>query len=233
MSRELPPCTVEGCDRPTQQYLCHQCTDELRVAWCQIVPLLPVLLLISRNQEQAFTQKTAGGRGGSTGSKPPINISAMQLLDNLRQALVFTPNEYAGHSDGAWSKWMIEQWVTTADIMVNGEQEDADKKSEYSKLRLKIMPVLSPAEMVEWFASEEGPGVTITEDQLKNWKHRGRLHRYNSTGRPKYHAADVYLAYQNQGSTGWRPHKKHGNQAYPETSTTQPDKHETNTHHMV
>lgn len=199
MTQDQPPCTVEGCDRPTQQYLCHQCTDELTTAWDQIVPLLPVLLLISRNQEQAFTQKTAGGRGGATGSKPPINISAMQLLDNLRQALVFTPNEYAGHSDGAWSKWMIEQWVTTADHMVNGEKEDAESKANIARYKLRDIHPMPVKILIPWLA--EKTGIRLTQQNIKDWARRGKLNRTNDHGHPTYAPADVLAAHHNDRRT--------------------------------
>lgn len=175
----LTPCTVGTCDAPTQEYLCHDCTRELKDAWDQIPPLLPVLEDISRGQDVAFSQPTAEGRGGATGSRPPMNLSAYQLALNLRQALVFTPEEYARHKDGGWSHAQILEWVHHADLMVNGEPE-TENTEEYNKLRVKAVGLETekkPQEVVDYL--QERAGINdLTADTIRQWKRRGNINEY-------------------------------------------------------
>lgn len=192
MSPELPPCTVEGCERPTQEYLCAECTAELQDAWDQIGELLPVLVLISRNQEQAFATPTARASSGSAGSRPPMNLSAYQLHANLSQAQAITPNEYATHSDGAWSKWMIETWVTNADRMCNGENEDAESKANIAKFKVKDIPPMTVRHLLPWLT--EKTGIKLTVKQVNKWAQRDKIKRTNQSGHPQYAPADLLAA---------------------------------------
>ena len=150
----LTPCKVDTCDAPTQEYLCHDCTRELKDAWGQIPPLIPVLEDISRGQDVPFHQPTAEGRGGTTGSRPPMNLNAYQLALNLRQALVYTPAEYATHSDGWRAHAQILQWVHDADLMVNGEPEDAESKENMARYRLILkkqdLKPMTTKELITW-----------------------------------------------------------------------------------
>ncbi len=196
MTQDLPPCTVETCDRPTQEHLCAECVTELQDAYDQIPPLLPVLEAISRNEDVAFGQPTAGGRGGATGSRPPMNLSAYQLHVNLRQALVFTPSEYATHDDGAWSKWMIEDQVKRADVMVNGEKEDKPTP-DYVAYRLRDIHPMPVKHLLPWLA--EKTGIRLNKQNIKDWARRGKLERRNDSGHPTYAPADVLAAHASDG----------------------------------
>ncbi|GAA1453445.1 hypothetical protein ACFP47_09300 [Nesterenkonia lacusekhoensis] len=180
MNPEPGICTVNTCDTPTQEYLCHHCTNELQEAWNQIPPLIPVLEDISRGQDTAFSLPNAEKRGGSTtGSKPPMNLSAYQLALNLSQALIFTPQEYAQHQDAWRSHTQILQWVHDADLMVNGETE-AGNSEEYNKLRVKAVGLETekkPQEIVDYL--QDHAGITdLTADAIRQWKTRGNITAY-------------------------------------------------------
>lgn len=192
MSQELPPCTVEGCDRPTQEYLCHQCTDELTTAWDQIDDLLPVLQSIGRGEDSAFTQPAAEGRGGATGSKPPGNWSAMSTAICLQQALVFTPAEYAQHADGWMSHRQILDWVTQANAIVHGEEEKRLDPIAVNWHLRDIHP-MPGKELVTWFNNELG--IQLTLGRIRKWAHNGHIKPTNTHGHPKYHPAAVFATY--------------------------------------
>ena len=181
MNPEPGICTVNTCDAPTQEYLCHHCTQELQEAWDQIPPLIPVLEDISRGHDVAFSLPNAEKRGGGTGgSKPPMNLSAYQLALNLSQALMYTPAEYAQHKDAWRPHAQITQWVHDADKMVHGETE-AGNTEEYNKLRVKAVGLETekrPQEIVDYL--HEHAGITnLTADMIRQWKRRGHIQTYN------------------------------------------------------
>lgn len=198
MNPDLPPCTVETCDRPTQMYLCSQCITELQTAWDAIPALLPVLQLIVRGEEKPFHQPTAGGRGGSMGSKPPINLSALSLVQDLQLALGCTPADYGRQSDGWKAKLQIEQWVADADRMVNGEEESLPTE-DYLRYRadqkLKEIKPTTVRYLLPWF--EEMTGIHLTQKQVQKWAERKKIKRRNEEGHPTYHPADLLAAHHN------------------------------------
>lgn len=182
MTSEPGICTVNTCDTPTQEYLCHHCTNELQDAWNQIPDLVPVLRMIARGEEKSQALSTASGGGGGHrgGSRPPMNLSAYQLALNLSQALTFTPAEYAQHKDAWRSHTQITQWVHDADRMVNGETE-AGNTEEYNKLRVKAVGLEAekrPQEIVDYL--HEHAGITnLNADMIRQWKRRGHIQAYN------------------------------------------------------
>lgn len=193
----LELCTVQGCDQPTQEYLCNDCTTELQHAWDQIGPLIPVLEDISRGDDVPFHMPTAEGRGGGGGSRPPMNLSAYQLALNLRQALVYTPQEYAQHSDGWRAHAQILQWVHNADRMVNGEKEEAKAKASIATYKVRDIHPMPVKHLLPWL--NENAGVRITKQNIQDWVRRGKLQRCNDTGHPTYNPAEVLHAQAEDG----------------------------------
>lgn len=193
----LALCTIQTCDQPSQNYLCNDCTDELQHAWDQIHPLIPILEDISRGDDVPFSQPTAEGRGSGTGSRPPMNLSAYQLALNLSQALVYTPAEYATHADGWRAHAQILQWVSDADRMVNGEQEDAESKANIARYKLRNVQPMPVKHLLPWLA--EKTGIRITQQNIKDWNRRGKLDRQNESGHPTYSPADVLHARATDG----------------------------------
>ncbi|GAA1110644.1 hypothetical protein [Nesterenkonia jeotgali] len=198
MNPELTTCTVETCDRPTQMYLCSECIAELQGSWDAIPALLPVLQLIVRGEEQAFRQPTAGGRGARMGSNPPINLSALSLVQDLQLALACTPAQYGQQSDGWRAKIQIEQWVADADLMVNGEKESVPTE-DYLRYRVELkrkeIDPMTVRYLLPWF--REKTGIRLTKKQVNKWAERGKLTRRNDEGHPTYHPADLLTAHHN------------------------------------
>ena len=192
MNPDLPTCTVETCERPTQMYLCSECITELQEAWDAIPALLPVLQLLVRGEEKPFHQPTAGGRGANMGSKPPINLSALSLVQDLQLALVCTPAQYGQQSDGWRAKLQIEQWVADAELMVYGEKEDRPT-ADYVKYRLRDVHPMPVKHLLPWL--QEKTGIQLTKKQVNKWAQRNKLHRRNDTGHPTYHPVDVLAAH--------------------------------------
>ncbi|WP_296249669.1 hypothetical protein [uncultured Stenotrophomonas sp.] len=193
MNPEPGICTVNTCDVPTQEYLCHHCTQELQEAWDQIPPLIPVLEDISRGHDVAFYQPTAEGRGSTTGSRPPMNLNAYQLALNLRQALIYTPAEYATHSDGWRAHTQILEWVHHADLMVNGEPEDAESKANIARYKLRDIQPMPVKQLIPWL--KDKAGIELTRKQIQRWHERGFIRRHNTTGHPTYHPKEILQAH--------------------------------------
>ena len=194
----LATCTIPQCDQPTQNHICNTCTAELQELWDQIPALIPVLEDISRGDDVAFATPTAERRGGATGSRPPMNLNAYQLALNLRQALVFTPAEYATHTDGWKAHAQITDWVTNANRIVHGEPENKPSP-DYVKYKLRDVHPMPVKHLLPWLA--EKTGVKLTQKQVNKWHQRGKLERRNETGHPTYHPADVLAAHAEDGRT--------------------------------
>lgn len=179
-------------------YLCSECITELQAAWDAIPALLPVLQLIVRGEEQAFRQPTAGGRGGSMGSKPPINLSALSLVQDLQLALACPPAQYGLQSDGWRAKLQIEQWVADAELMVHGEKEDRPTP-DYVKYRLRDVQPMTVKHLLPWL--QEKTGIHLTKKQVNKWAQRDKLQRRNATGHPAYHPVDILAAHHDDRRT--------------------------------
>ncbi|GAB3192100.1 hypothetical protein [Nesterenkonia suensis] len=191
-------CTYPGCDRPTQEYLCHDCTTGLADDINRIPDLVPVLQLIVTGEEKPFTQRTAsgGGTGSGGGPREPINMSALSLLHNFQ--MVEPATTYARQADGARAKERIHAWVETADHMVNGADEDKPTP-DYINYRLRDIHPMPVRHLIPWL--REKTGINLTKQNIKDWARRGKLDRHNDTGHPTYHPADVLHAHHNDRRT--------------------------------
>lgn len=114
---------------------------------------------------------------------------------NLRQALVYTPAEYATHADGWRAHTQILQWVHHADLMVHGEPEDAESKENMARYRLILkkqdLKPMTTKELITWL--KDNSGITITRQNIQDWKKAGKLTAHSD--KPlTYHPVEVLQA---------------------------------------
>lgn len=185
------PCTVDNCDRPTQNYLCNTCVEELQQHLDQIPDLTPTLTLIARGQERAFTQNGAINRG-ATGSKAPLHINALSDLQDLQKLDGKAAQPYASDPEGAHHKHHIETLINRAERMVNGDDENKPTL-DYINYRLNELHPLPVPHLTQWFADQLG--IRISENRLYKWAERGIIQPTRKDAHPTYHPAAVYIAY--------------------------------------
>lgn len=192
-------CTGTDCDDLTNTHLCTRCANELQTALNQIPDLLPVLRLITIKQEQPFTNRTPPT--STTGGNPstPLNLSSEALAQDLSTAALLTAHEYAQETNAGDNKTYIEDRVTRADTMVNGEPE-IQQTPAYIAYRMKQVPPMPTKHLIPWFA--ETFNIRITDTKIRKWAERGRLKRSNQPGQhPTYHPADVLRAHSGHSPT--------------------------------
>lgn len=190
-------CTGENCDDLTDLHLCNRCIHELRDTLNQIPALIPILNLITIRQEQPFTNRT---NTSTTGGSPstPLNLSSEALASNLRMALGRTAHDYAHDTDAGWAKSYIEDQVTKADLMVNGEPE-IRMTPDYITYRMKQVLPMPTKHLIPWFA--ETLNIRLTDTRIRKWAERGRITRTNQPGQhPTYHPADILRAHENRNN---------------------------------
>lgn len=189
----LATCGYDGCDTPTQEYLCHTCVEELTHDWKNIPDLLPVLHNIVSGKDVPFHTPTAEQRGGPTGSRPPINLTALQLAADLEYAHSITPQQWAQDRHGPKYKQRIHRWVTNANRLVYGEPENADSKANIAKYRINTAEPKTSKELVVIFRRM---GITIKPTNISTWADRGLIQRRNTQGHPTYDPKQVYDVYR-------------------------------------
>lgn len=187
----MTECTAPDCEYPTDLYLCNTCTCELATTLSTIPALIPVLYMIGRKEEKAFT--VGSSRGGGGGPTLPININAIALAQELTTALERTAPQYAQDPEGSpWKEW-ITQRAKTANTMVNGEEEQT-VTTDYINYRMKQILPMPTRKLVPWF--EENMGIHLTPERIKKWGQRGVIDRRNGEGgHPHYHPADILRAH--------------------------------------
>lgn len=193
-------CTGIDCENETSTYLCTPCTTELEKTLDQIPALLPVLRLITIREEQPFTNRTPPTQISGGGPATPLNLSFEALSQDLKVASSITAHDYAQETSAGENKAYIEDRVTQADIMVNGEPE-IQHTTAYLNYRMKQVLPMPMKHLIPWFS--ETFNIRITDTKIRKWAERGRLVRANAPGQhPTYHPADVLRAHElrNTGS---------------------------------
>lgn len=186
-------CTLNTCAQPTDLNLCSDCTRDLQAILDKIPALIPVLDLIGRKVEQAFTTRTSNRPAGKAKPQTPLNLSAVALATKLRMAGERNANDYAHDDDAAWKFEHIEQSVRDADRMVNGEEEST-RTDEYILDQIKKIPPMPSKLMAEYL--QEKLGLNITDGRIRKWASRHELQRANNDSKnPLYRAEDVLARY--------------------------------------
>ncbi|UDL14910.1 helix-turn-helix DNA binding domain protein [Arthrobacter phage Sarge] len=119
MSQE---CTTADCANHTSTYLCGQCVSDLQ-QWLDKVPDL--ITELGDTIARLDNVRPAGG-GWNSGGKPvsaaPLNLDALQMQENLRSVWA-DANAYAHDDRAAGLAWLIQDWVTKAELLVSGPEE--------------------------------------------------------------------------------------------------------------
>jgi hypothetical protein len=119
MSQE---CTTEDCANHTSTYLCGQCVSDLQ-QWLDKVPTLITELSVTVSRLDQIRPANAGwNSGGVPGSAAPINLDALQLQENLR-SVGRDAKAYAQDERAAGLAWLIQDWITKAELLVSGPEE--------------------------------------------------------------------------------------------------------------
>lgn len=186
-------CTHEDCENPTDLYLCNQCIKDLQ-AWIDKVPeLIHYLQAVIYRQTQTRAPNNEGGTGGGEPDLSPINIDAYQLRENL---LSIHPNAttYAHDQHGAGAMWMIQQWVTKADRLINGPEPE---RIDHTAIRQRIekqAPPMPTRQLIPWL--REHTKLAITSMDIRNWARRGKLQPAQREPQPTYWPHEVLKAHR-------------------------------------
>lgn len=186
-----------GCEVPvgvTGVRLCRQCTEDFEAWKPQTLELLPTLLLIARGEERAFMLPNRKGKK-SQGSKPPMNLTAWVLVQDLEEVRYFTSAEHRVQVDAGRRHRQLEQSMKMAHDMVFGEEEDAPSLA-YTTYRLNRVPPVTASGAEHWFASELG--IQLTPRQVYNWRARGRLYPVDHARPLRYRVLDIFKAWENR-----------------------------------
>lgn len=181
-------CTAENCENPTDVYLCRDCVTELDTAMAKIPDLLPVLAMITRKEEQPFTVRAQRG-GGKPGPTTPLNLQAHALWQALSMYAGNQPDEYARAPEAPTWKTKIEDAITRADLMVNGEEESI-KTTDYILYRIKDIPPMNSKTMSQYL--QDKLGLNIPDHRIRKWASRKEIPRANNdTTDALYRAEDI------------------------------------------
>lgn len=183
-------CTTIDCERLTETYLCNQCVTDLQ-AWIDkgraLIPDMTATIYRLDNIRQPST----GGGGGPTGSKPPINLHALDVRDWLQRMV--DAKEYAQDQMAARWAWDIQEQVRQAELMVSGPEPDKPKDTEAArrKLAVEVPPALHIGPLVEWLKVTHG--IELKPSLIRKWDERKKITRNNDTGRPTYDPTTVLI----------------------------------------
>jgi hypothetical protein len=189
MSQE---CTTEDCQNQTHTYLCGRCVADLQ-AWIDKVPILVETLSVTIAKLDNVRPASGGGGGGhKPGSAAPINLDALQLQENLRSVW---PNakDYANDSRAAGLAWLIQDWVTKAELLVSGPDEPPVNHQANRERIKNIAPAMPTRKLVPWLRANAK--VIVTSKDIRNWAFRGKIKPVEREPSPTYHPHEVLDAW--------------------------------------
>lgn len=181
-------CTTEDCATWTSTYLCDQCVTDLQ-AWLDKVPVLIVELSVTIARLDNVRPANAGwNSGGKPGSAAPINLDALQLQENLRS--VGSDAKWYSHDErAAGLAWLIQDWVTKAELLVSGPDEPPVNHAANRERIKDIAPPMPTRQLVPWL--KEKAGIIVKAKDIRNWAQRGKLHAVEREPLPTYNAHEV------------------------------------------
>lgn len=183
-------CTTIDCERLTETYLCNQCVSDLQ-QWIDkgraLIPDMTATIYRLDNIRQPST----GGGGGPTGSKPPINLHALETRDWLQRMV--DAKTYAQDQMAAGWAWEVQAHVKEAELMVSGPEPDQPKNTLEArrKLAVEVPPALKTPQLAEWLRVTHS--INIKETRIRKWAERGLITRNNETGHPTYDPTTVLI----------------------------------------
>jgi hypothetical protein len=181
-------CTTEECRNHSSTYLCTQCVRDLQ-AWLDKVPVLVAALNVTIAKLDNVRPVGGGGGGGAKpGSAAPINLDALQLQQNLR-SVGRNAKDYAHDSRAAGLAWLIQDWVTKAELLVSGPEEIFINHAANRERIKDIAPPMPTRELLPWLRKKAG--IVVTSKDIRNWAHRGKLAAVNRLPTPTYNPHEV------------------------------------------
>ncbi|AYN57942.1 hypothetical protein PP640_gp92 [Arthrobacter phage Faja] len=181
-------CTTEDCANHTSTYLCSQCVSDLQ-QWLDKVPTLITELSVTVARLDQVRPANAGwNSGGVPGSAAPINLDALQLQENLR-SVGTDAKAYAQDDRAAGLAWLIQDWVTKAELLVSGPEEPPINHHENRERIKDIAPPMPTRQLVPWL--KEKAGIIVKAKDIRNWAHRGKLHAVEREPQPTYNPHEV------------------------------------------
>lgn len=185
-------CTTEDCGRPTSTYLCGQCVTDLQ-AWLDKIPVLLSELSVTIARLDNVRPAGGGGGGGSKpGSRAPINLDALQLQENLR-TVATQATAYATDPNAAGLAWLIQDWVTKAELLVSGPEVETINHARNKERVQNIAPPMPTRELLPWLRTNAK--IAITSMDIRNWARRGKLKPHTIHPQPTYHPHEVLNAW--------------------------------------
>lgn len=184
-------CTTLDCGNGTSAYICNQCVSDLQ-AWIEKAHnYAPELDVTIAKLDVLRHAGSTGGGGGKAGSAAPVNLDAVQLQANLysvdRDAKVYAKDQFA-----AGIAWTIQDWVTKAELLISGpEEERVDHAANKERLQREVPAELRPKPLVEWLKVTHG--IELKESRIRKWAERKLITRANADGYPTYDPATVLI----------------------------------------
>lgn len=179
-------CTSADCANWTSEYLCGQCARDLQ-AWLDKIPVLIAALNVTIAKLD-HVRSNGGGGGSKPGSAAPLNLDALQLQENLRTVRA-DAQTYAHDDRAAGLAWLIQDWVTKAELLVSGPQETPINHALNRERIRDIAPAMPTRELIPWLKTKAG--IVITSMDIRNWARRGKLTPAKLHPQPAYHPHDV------------------------------------------
>lgn len=171
------------CGNDAQLFLCGHCISDLQQWIEKAHELAPELDITIARRDVLRKAGNEGGQGGKAGSRPPVNLHAVELQANLygvdRNAEVYAHDQMAA----GWA-WTIQEWVTTAERLISGpEPERVDHEAIRQRVQ-DIAPAMPTRELIPWL--REKTGAIIKRSDINNWRQRGKLRPIEREPSPTY-----------------------------------------------
>ncbi|WP_426940299.1 hypothetical protein [Pseudarthrobacter sp. S6] len=191
-------CTTEDCQNFTSTYLCTRCVSDLQ-QWLSKIPVL--LEEIGTTIAKLDNVRPAGGGGGGgakPGSAAPINLDALQLAQNL-SSVGTDAKAYAHDERAAGLAWLIQDWVTKAELLVSGPEAEHINHVAIRARVQNIAPPMPTRTLLPWLRANAK--ITITAFDIRNWARRGKLVAVDREPQPTYHPHEVLNAWHDTRAT--------------------------------
>jgi len=191
-------CTTDDCRNMSSAYLCTRCVSDLQ-AWLDRIPVLLVELRVTIARLDHVRPAGGGGGGSKPGSAAPLNLDALQLSENLR-TVGSDAKTYAHDEHAAGAAWMIQDWVTKAELLVSGpEAEHVNHAKIKDKLAQHDPGPMPTSDVVKWL--KDKARIHITSMDIRNWVRRDKLTPIEQGRYPTYHPYDVLNAWHDTKAT--------------------------------
>jgi hypothetical protein len=168
-------------------------------AWLDKVPVLITALNVTiAKLDNVRSAGGSGGGGSKPGSAAPLNLDALQLQTNLR-TVGAKAADYARDDRAAGLAWLIQDWITKAELLVSGpEEETINHQNNRDRVR-NIAPPMPTRQLIPWL--REKAGITINSKDIRNWATRGKIAAAERTPQPTYHPHEVLAAWHDTRAT--------------------------------